>query len=879
LLPVSTSSGSVAVGLRIALAIALAVVLVVAAVIGAAQWLSGGDEVSEPADLGGAVEAQDLLDRQRLRGIDLAARELAADGAVAEFLRNPPASVDPDAPPPARAVLDALLDERELAFALLVGPRGGALLSAGDVDEETASALAASRTVARAEADGSAVAPVALGDELFLVAGRRVERSFDALGTVVVAEVMTGSLVVEASRIGGAETAYLSVPDGGEPRLMASTLGDAEGRDLVAAAAGAGLLEGLGQRPFSGPETVSLDGSSYQAVGAAVGASAAPGGDATVARVTLLPRREAVASVPLRTVQMAALGAGLLGLLVALALAPLLARSAGAPGRRLAKASEAARRGDYGGALTALGRSGPRPFAALVHDVAGREAVAETVAAASRSLPVPGAGEGAGEAPARRKAHVLLVDLARYGRLGLDDDPREIAAHLERDRSRVRQAVSAHCGRVEGALGHRLLASFDDGVHGDGGDDSAPRALAAGAEVLERLSVPENAFDEPIPPAVAVAPGSAILGGPASRRTVAGLSVQMADSLLREAAPGDLVLPAKLVRRFADRLEAAGVEVSSQNSFLSPQPVYVLDGAAARRVADVLAAEGGAVDAGLAALAPGSRVADRFELAENLGASALGPVGARFRAVDVQSDRPVALAALARSRIAALDALEGFGSELHALTRVSHPRLAQVVDLGVDEAGVPYLAEELARGVSLEAALATPEADRGLPEAAARRVGAQLAEALAALHAGGYAHGALAPERVVLEPRGDARVTGAGVALLLPTPGIDAVADRALGPSAWLAPERLGGGGPTPAADVWSAGALLVALHTGRPPFGFGGGAAEEIRSRALAGVADGALDGVPADLVDVVRRCLAPEPGDRYASAVELAAALDRTS
>lgn len=875
----SSSAGSTAIGLRIALAIAVAVVLVVAAVVGAAQWLAAGGEGSEPADLGGAVEAQDLLERQRLEGIDLAAREMAATAAVADFLRDPPDTVDPDAPPAAQAALQTLLDDRQLAFALLVGPEGGALLSAGDVSEETAAALAASRTVARAESDGRAVAPVAVGDELFLVAGRRVERSFDALGTAVVAEVMTGSLVLESSRIGGAETAYLALSGDGEPRLMASTLGDAEGADLAAAVAGAGLLDGLSGQPFTGPETVSLAGTSYQAVVSTVGDSGGSGGDGAVARVTLVPRREAVASVPLRTVQMVALGAGLLGLLLAALLAPLLARSAGAPGRRLAKASEAARRGDYGGALTALGSGGPTSFAGLVHDVAGREAVAETVAAASRTLPVPGADEGAGEVPARRKAHVLLVDLARYGRLGLDEDPREIAAHLERDRSRVRQAVAANGGRVEGAVGHRLLASFEGGDGpgigdggGDGDGDGAPRALAAGAEVLERLSRPENAFDEPIPPAVAVAPGSSILGGPASRRTAAGLAVQMADSLLREAAPGDLVLPAKLVRRFADRLEAAGVHLTSQNSFLSPQPVYVLDADTARRAADVLAAEGGAVDGSLAALAPGSRVADRFELAESLGA---GPVGVRFRAIDSQSDRPVALTALARSRIAALDALEGFGSELHALTRVSHPRLAQVVDLGLDDAGVPFLAEQLARGVTLEAALATPEASRGLTEAAARRVGSQLIAALAALHAGGYAHGALAPDRVVLEPRGDARLTGAGIALLLPTPGIDAVADRALGPCAWLAPERLGGAGPTPAADVWSAGALLVALHTGRPPFG--DGAAEEVRSRALAGVADGALEGVPADLTAVVRRCLAPEPGDRYATAAELAAALDR--
>lgn len=862
----SSPAGSPAIGLRIALAIAVAVLVVVGAVVGAAQWLASGDEGSEPADLAGAVEAQDLLDRQRLLGVDLAARELAMDQAVADFLRDPPSTVDPDVPLPARDALEGLLERRGLAFALLVGPEGGALLAAGDVSEETAAGLAASRAVARAEEGGAGVAPVALGDELYLVAGRRVERSFDALGTAVVAEVLTGSLGLESSRIGGAETAYLAVAQGdGEPRLMVSTLGDGEGRDLLGAVADDGLLEGLSQQPFVGPRRVSLAGSPYEAVVSVVGGSAADGTDGPVVRVTLLPRSETVASVPVRTVQAVALGAGLLGLLLAALLAPLLARTAGAPGRRLARASEAARRGDYGGALAALGGAGPQPFTALVHDVAGREAVAETVADASRTLPVPTAAEGAGEPPARLAAHVLLVDLARYGRLGLDDDPREIAAHLGRDRSRVRQAVAAHGGRVEGVLGHRLLASFE-------GDDGAPRALAAGAEVLERLSVPENAFDEPVPPAVAVAPGSSILGGPASRRTVAGLAVTMAESLLREAAPGDLVLPAKLYRRFAERLEAAGVTVASQNSFLSPQPVYVLDGDTARRAADALAAEGGAVDAGLAALAPGSTVADRFELAESLGAT---PVGVTFRATDEQADRPVALTALARSRIAALDALEGFGSELHALTRVSHPRLAQVVDMGVDDAGVPFLAEELARGVTLGTVLATPEASRGLAEAAARRVGAQVAAALAALHAGGYAHGAVSPERVVLEPRGDARLTGSGLALLLPTPGIDAAADRALGPCAWLAPERLGGAGPSPAADVWSAGALLVALHTGRPPFG--DGSAEQVRSRALAGVADGALDGVSADLVDAVRRALAPEPGDRYATAGELAAALDR--
>jgi serine/threonine-protein kinase len=116
---------------------------------------------------------------------------------------------------------------------------------------------------------------------------------------------------------------------------------------------------------------------------------------------------------------------------------------------------------------------------------------------------------------------------------------------------------------------------------------------------------------------------------------------------------------------------------------------------------------------------------------------------------------------------------------------------------------------------------------------------------------------------VTLDPRGHARLTGLGLALVLPSPGIDPSVDRALGPDRYRAPERLEGDDPSPAADVYAAGVLLTELFSGR--VSEDGAPPEPPDATEL-----------PDGLAPVLARCLERDPGARYPDGAALAEALE---
>jgi len=408
--------------------------------------------------------------------------------------------------------------------------------------------------------------------------------------------------------------------------------------------------------------------------------------------------------------------------------------------------------------------------------------------------------------------------------------------------------------------------------------------VAAGAEILQRLSERENAFDEPVPPAVAVTSGDTVVGGPEGARTVTGLPVQQAESLLREAASGDLILSKGVHRSLQEALAAGGVELNSQRGLLTPQPVFLLDAERAARAASALGEAGAATGGSLSTLAPGMVLADRFELADRLdlwGRGGSTALSVDFLARDRQADAVVLVRALRRELLADLSPFEELDSEIRGVMRAVDPAVARVVALGMSD-GVPFLACELAEGPTLARVLAV---QHFLAPAGALRLARHLAAGLAAIHDTAIPHGDLRPETVVLSPRGNARIVGLGIAPLLPPPGTDPDVDRAFGSPRFLAPERVRGERPSAAADVWAAGALLVEVFTGRPVYGGGGGGSgtadraadwQEVRERIVSGPRE-ALDPteLPEGLAPVLERCLSREPSERYAHGGELSAAL----
>lgn len=274
-------------------------------------------------------------------------------------------------------------------------------------------------------------------------------------------------------------------------------------------------------------------------------------------------------------------------------------------------------------------------------------------------------------------------------------------------------------------------------------------------------------------------------------------------------------------------------------------------------VADVLAdggepdwerasAEVGQDDAGaLAALrtiarlasAHRTRVAGPYRLLEPIGAGGFGEV---FRAWDTRLARFVAVKLIPAPAVV----------EARRLARVRHPNVVTVH--GVEAVGDRVaIAMELVEGRTLADLVAT---EGPLAVAEAVRVGLALARALAAVHAAGLVHGDVSARNVLCE---GARVVVADFGLSRPIGSTLAGG----GTQPYLAPERLVGGPPTVASDLWAAAALLFHLLTGRFP-----------RDGPLTAL----RPGLPRSLVAAVEAALAPEPAARPRTAAEMAASLE---
>ncbi len=255
-------------------------------------------------------------------------------------------------------------------------------------------------------------------------------------------------------------------------------------------------------------------------------------------------------------------------------------------------------------------------------------------------------------------------------------------------------------------------------------------------------------------------------------------------------------------------------------------------------------------------------LADRYRLIERLGAGGMSTV---WRAHDEVLERDVAVKVLtatdpgARWRIRA---------EAKAAARLSHPNLTNVYDFGESPGGgepVPFVVMELLTGTTLARRL-----DSGpLPPAEALRVCADVAAGIATAHAQNLVHRDVKPENVMLTPTG-AKLLDFGIAAGVGAPEIDGEG-RILGTPTYAAPERLDGGKVSPALDVYALGLLLHHTLVGQLP---------PRRTRTDEPGPLPELDGVPADVDRLHRRCLARDPADRPKAgevAAVLAAALVR--
>ena len=250
-----------------------------------------------------------------------------------------------------------------------------------------------------------------------------------------------------------------------------------------------------------------------------------------------------------------------------------------------------------------------------------------------------------------------------------------------------------------------------------------------------------------------------------------------------------------------------------------------------------------------------------MQLAERYGRLALlgqGGHGEAYQAYDQALDRPVVLKCVAQSAFSSEVARRYFLREFKLVSKLQHPNIVRVFDVGM-AAGVMYYAMEHLAGHDLSVYL--------LNEKPLRHPGflysvvQQVAEALDYAHSHGVLHLDVKPSKIMVLPKGDVKLFDFGLARG-PVDDRDAGA-LLLGTTSAIAPEQLGRGVVDHRADLYALGVVLHRMATGRMP-----GAAPSLA----------AVDtGLATQVAPVVQRLLATDPADRYQSGRAVAYDLHR--
>jgi eukaryotic-like serine/threonine-protein kinase len=271
---------------------------------------------------------------------------------------------------------------------------------------------------------------------------------------------------------------------------------------------------------------------------------------------------------------------------------------------------------------------------------------------------------------------------------------------------------------------------------------------------------------------------------------------------------------------------------------------------------------------------------DDYEPVIEIGRGGMGVV---YRARQSSLDRQVALKMILRGALASPEDVARFQAEAEAAARLNHPNIVQVYEVG-EHLGQPYFSMQHVEGTTLSRKIA----EGPLPSREAARLIIPVCRGVAEAHRNGVLHRDLKPSNILIDEDGRPFVTDFGLAKRIPpsgqlrddddaTPDVETLTNSGeiIGTPSYMAPEQAAGqrGQIGEASDVYSLGAILYAMLTGRPPFQAASPVDTILMVLEQEPVPPRVLNpGADSDLEMIAMKCLQKPTDLRYQDAASLA-------
>src|SRR6266403_2905461 len=272
-----------------------------------------------------------------------------------------------------------------------------------------------------------------------------------------------------------------------------------------------------------------------------------------------------------------------------------------------------------------------------------------------------------------------------------------------------------------------------------------------------------------------------------------------------------------------------------------------------------------------------------YEIISKIGEGGMGEV---YRARDKKLGRDVAIKVLPAALSENADRLNRFEQEAQAAGALNHPNILVIHHIGIHD-GAPYIVSELLEGETLRERMA----GGALPQRKAIDYGLQIAKGLAAAHEKGIVHRDIKPDNIFITNDGHVKILDFGLAKLtsatdgtsqteVPTRKVNTDPGTVMGTMGYMSPEQLKGQPADNRSDIFSFGAILYEMLSGKRAF----------RGDSMAETMSAILRADPPDLSEtnktvspalerVVRHCLEKNPAERFHSARDLAFAIESLS